>query len=86
MQGRQALPLGQRAQARRWQLGYRTLCSAMMAGIADRGSRLRRSLKRLAYELVDAEAGQFYIRREGSKVNETADPVPPRSRPASRPG
>jgi hypothetical protein len=43
--------------------------------IADaRESRLRRSLKRLGYDLVDAEGrGQFYIRRNGSKVNETAD-------------
>ena len=38
----------------------------------DRESRLRRSLKRLGYDLVDAERG-YYIRRAGSKVNETAD-------------
>jgi hypothetical protein len=43
------------------------------ATIDLRESRLRRSLKRLGYELVDAERGQFYIRRQGSKVNETAD-------------
>ena len=36
-------------------------------------SRLRRSLKRLGYDLVDADAGNFYIRRNGSKVNETTD-------------
>jgi hypothetical protein len=30
-------------------------------------------LKRLGYELVKADAGSLYIRREGSKVNETAD-------------
>ena len=41
-----------------------------------RESRLRRSLKRLGYDLVDAEGrGHFYIRKEGSKVNETADLV-----------
>jgi len=39
----------------------------------SRESRLRRSLRRLGYDLVDAERGNFYIRREGSKVNETAD-------------
>ena len=25
------------------------------------------------YELAEADAGNFYIRRQGSKVNETAD-------------
>jgi hypothetical protein len=40
---------------------------------ADRESRLCRSLNRVGYELVEADAGQFYIRREGSKVNETCD-------------
>lgn len=39
----------------------------------DRETRLRRSLKRLGCELVDAERGHFHIRRGGSKVNETAD-------------
>jgi hypothetical protein len=40
----------------------------------DRASRLRRFLTRLGYDLVDAEGrGHFYIRRNGSKVNETAD-------------
>jgi hypothetical protein len=43
------------------------------ATTADRESRLRRSMKRLGYDLVDADHGQFYIRREGRKVNETAD-------------
>ena len=44
------------------------------ATVNDRESRLRRSSKRLGFELVDAEAGNnFYIRRQGSKVNETAD-------------
>ena len=36
-------------------------------------ARLRRSLRRLGYELVDAERGHFHIRREGSKDNETPD-------------
>jgi len=36
-------------------------------------SRLRRSLKRMGYDLVDAEAGEFYIRHQGSRVNEIAD-------------
>ena len=36
--------------------------------------RLRRSLRRLGYDLIDADArGHFYIRCEGSMVNETAD-------------
>jgi hypothetical protein len=35
----------------------------------DREPRLSRSLKRLGYDLVDAEGS----RRNGSKVNETAD-------------
>ena len=35
--------------------------------------RLRRSLRRLGFDLVDAERGHFHIRREGSKVNETPD-------------
>src|SRR5262245_28515075 len=39
----------------------------------DREARPRRSLKRLGYDLVDADRGQFYIRRAGGKVNETAD-------------
>ena len=44
-----------------------------MTHATDREFRLRRSLRRLGYDLVDAERGQFYIRRQGSKVNETAD-------------
>ena len=43
------------------------------ATVNNRESRLRRSLRRLGYDLVDAERGNFYIRRQGSKVNETAD-------------
>jgi len=43
------------------------------ATVNDRESRLRRSLSRLGYDLVDAERGNFYIRRKGSKVNETVD-------------
>jgi hypothetical protein len=42
------------------------------AAIDPRESRLRRSLKRLGFDLVDAERG-YYIRRAGSKVNETPD-------------
>jgi hypothetical protein len=46
----------------------------MTAASSDRADRLRRSLKRLGYDLIDAERrGIFYIRREGSKVNETSD-------------
>ena len=41
--------------------------------VDDRKSRLRRSLRRLGFDLVDADAGNFYIRQRGSKVNETAD-------------
>ena len=44
-----------------------------MTHATARVSRLRRSLLRLGLQLVDAERGQFYIRRQGSKVNETAD-------------
>jgi hypothetical protein len=41
---------------------------------SDRKVRLRRSLRRLGYDLVDAGArGHFHICREGSKVNETPD-------------
>lgn len=41
---------------------------------ADRADRLRRSLRRLGYDLVDAERrGRFQIRREGSKVDEAGD-------------
>ena len=43
------------------------------ATVNDREARLRRSLLRLGFDLVDAERGNFYIRRQGSKVNETAD-------------
>ena len=45
----------------------------MTRATSDRANRLRRSLRRLGYDLVDAERkGRFQIRREGSKVNETA--------------
>jgi hypothetical protein len=43
------------------------------AATADRESRLRRSLRRLGYDLVDAERGNVHIPRQGSKINETAD-------------
>jgi hypothetical protein len=40
----------------------------------DREVRLRRSLRRLGYDLVDAGArGHFHICREGSKINEAPD-------------
>lgn len=39
----------------------------------NRKARLRRSLRRLGYDLVDAERGTFHIRRQGSKINETTD-------------
>ena len=38
-----------------------------------REARLRRSLKRLGYELIDAGAGQFYIKHKGSQVHATSD-------------
>jgi hypothetical protein len=40
---------------------------------SERESRLRRSLRRLGFEMVEAERGAFYIRLEGCKVNETTD-------------
>src|SRR5215813_3830048 len=44
------------------------------ATTADREARLRRSLRRLGYDLVDADSrGYFHIRREGSKINEMPD-------------
>jgi hypothetical protein len=44
----------------------------MTPATSDRADRLRRSLRRLGYDLVDAERrGRFQIRREGSKVDET---------------
>ena len=45
----------------------------MTAATTDREARLRRSLLRLGFQLVDAERGHFHIRRNGSRVNETAD-------------
>jgi hypothetical protein len=45
-----------------------------MTHVTDRADRLRRSLRRLGYALVDAERrGRFNITREGGKVSETAD-------------
>ena len=41
--------------------------------VGDRGARLRRSLKRLGFELVDADGGQYYIRHQGRTVHATAD-------------
>ena len=45
------------------------------ATVDPRASRLHRALKRLGYDLIDAERGNYPIRRSGSKVNETADPL-----------
>jgi hypothetical protein len=46
----------------------------MTHATADREARLRRSPRRLGYDLVDAGArGHFHICREGSKVNEGPD-------------
>jgi len=45
----------------------------MTPATSSRADRLRRSLKRLGYDLVDADRrGRFQIRREGTKVDETA--------------
>jgi nucleoside-triphosphatase THEP1 len=43
------------------------------ARIDPRESRLRRSLRRLGYDLVDADAGQSYILHQGSRVHATSD-------------
>jgi len=41
---------------------------------SDREARLRRSLRRLGYDLIDAGARvHFHICRESSKVNEAPD-------------
>jgi hypothetical protein len=45
----------------------------MTSTTADREARLRRSLRRLGYDLVEADRRHFHIRREGSKANETPD-------------
>ena len=45
----------------------------MTHAAADHEARLRRSLGRLGYDLVDAARDHFHIRREGSKDNETPD-------------
>ena len=42
----------------------------MTGATSARADRLRRSLRRLGHELVDAERG---TRRQGSKINETSD-------------
>jgi hypothetical protein len=45
-----------------------------MTATSSRADRLRRSLKRLGYDMVDAERrGRFQIRREGSKIEEGGD-------------
>ena len=47
----------------------------MTYATAAREDRLRRSLRRLGYDMVvaDNRGWHFHIRREGSKVNETPD-------------
>ena len=50
-----------------------TMTRTAHATVNDRESRLRHSLKRLGYELVDADGGQYYIRHQGSTVHATAD-------------
>jgi hypothetical protein len=46
----------------------------MTPATSDRAARLRRSLKRLGFDLVDAERrGRFHITREGAKVAESGD-------------
>jgi hypothetical protein len=46
----------------------------MTPATSDRADRLRRSLRRLGFELVDAERrGLSHIVRESSKVDEAAD-------------
>jgi hypothetical protein len=48
--------------------------SSRTGATSDREARLRRSLRRLGYDLVEAGArGHFHIFQEGSKVNETPD-------------
>ena len=42
------------------------------ATAADRESRLRRSLRRLGYDLAEAGRGRWYVRKEGSKANVSA--------------
>jgi hypothetical protein len=47
--------------------------SRMTYATADRADRLRRSLKRLGFDLVATERrGRFHITREGSKVDEAS--------------
>jgi hypothetical protein len=45
----------------------------MVAASNDREARLRRSLKRLGYELADAGDGQFYINHQGRRIHATSD-------------
>jgi hypothetical protein len=45
-----------------------------MTTTSDRADRLRRSLRRLGYDLKDGERrGRFNITREGAKVSEGGD-------------
>jgi hypothetical protein len=50
-----------------------------MTPVTDRADRLRRSLRRLGFDLKDGERrGRFDITREGSNVDEAADLFGPR--------
>jgi hypothetical protein len=42
----------------------------MTTTVNPREARLQRSLKRLGYELVDADEGNFYIRCDGRRVHD----------------
>jgi hypothetical protein len=45
----------------------------MTPATSSRADRLRRSLRRLGYDLAEAGRGRWYIRKEGSKASETPD-------------
>ena len=52
------------------------------ATVTDRESRLRRSLKRLGFDLIDAERGNFYIQAPRLQDQQDGGPVRPRFSPA----
>lgn len=57
-------------------MGRLTMARTAQARWTDsREARLRRSLRRLGYDLAEADGRgrRFHIRLEGSKVNETPD-------------
>ena len=43
------------------------------ATVNDREARLRRSLLRLGFQLIDAERGNFHIRKQGRRAHATSD-------------